>query len=132
MSRTNKDKPIHARAAWWEPSHWRCENMPGSWRCWHEERACDLPAEPDPSMYDRTAKYGGRHGRCTWEPVWDRHSYGRGCVPKWFTDYVFHNPQRRALRDYGREAVAEHRAGGEVDAVEPDGRARHSAGWEYW
>lgn len=99
----------------------------GWWRRHYLERPCDLPAEPERRGYDRTAKYG-RQGQCTWEPIWDR----RGCVPKWFTDHVFHNPQRRALRDYSRRAAAEYRATREVELVEPDGRARHSAGWDYW
>ena len=40
---------------------------------------------------------------------------------------------RADARDYAREAVKVHRAGGEVEELpEPDGRTRHSALWEAW
>ncbi len=40
---------------------------------------------------------------------------------------------RAQARDYTREAVKVHRAGGELDELaQPDGRTRHSALWEAW
>lgn len=135
MSRTYKDRPLYARAVWWQADHWGCEHATS--RRWqpgrHGPRVCDLPADPDPASYNKTSRHLWRRTEwsCEWHPMWDRRRYGRGCVPRWFTNYVFHDPQRRKVREYGLRAIAEYRATGDVGTIEPDGRARNSAGWDY-
>lgn len=133
MSRTFKDKPLHARAAWWEPDHWGCENhlLRSVFR--RKNRTCDLPAEPDPSSYDRAARFGHRN-TCLWLPVPDP-LLDRACknnVPKWFVDHVSNNPNRRREREYNRRAIAEHRATGTVDTDLPGYQHRHRALWLWW
>lgn len=135
MSRTFKDKPLHARATWWEPDHWGCENHTLRSVFCRECRTCDLPAEPDPSSYDRTARFGHRNTwHCLWLPVPDP-LLDRVCkrnVPKWYVDHVSNNPNRRREREYNRRAIAEHRATGTVDTDLPGHQHRHRALWLWW
>lgn len=136
MSRTNKDKPHHARATWWEPDHWRCPHHIPVARLNGPPRECDLPGEPIVSDYDKTARHGpSRTWQCTWQPVWDRHDgwrYGRRAVPKWFVDHVWNSKNRTAERAHGRRVIAEYRATGDVDTVLPAEQHRHRAQWLFW
>lgn len=134
MSRTNKDEPLFVRATWWEPDHWACPYAVPRNPFMRYRRYCDLPAEPDPSGYDRTGRWRTRSTwRCRWEPAVtdERDHWPPRSVPKWYVDHVTHNPNRRRERDYGRRAIAEHRATGEVDADLPGFQHHHSGAW-YW
>lgn len=106
--------------------------------------ACDLPAAPRPGApgYGRPAAKpwardehgiwlyrGWRRSACRWDWV-DvlRTSYRRYFpgVPGWYIHHRWTGPQRVAVRDLGRRAVAEYRATGDVDVVMPTDQHHHS------
>ena len=117
MSRTDKDRPHWVTAEWWEERHWGCQvTYYGT-----TQRVCSLPAlqrrNPQRSL-----------GQCYWYPVWTyypHHAPGRDTLR-----LLYHGPQRRAVRDTGRKALAEYRATGTVDVLHDTRQARHSVG--YW
>ncbi len=69
-------------------------------------------------------------------PCWDGwpYSWGHGgitAIREWANQ--IEGGLRAAARDYGRDAVKVHRAGGDLEGLaQPDGRTRHSALWEAW
>lgn len=134
MSRTNKDEPLHARATWWRADHWACQNdISRPWRT-VPRRECDLPTEPSAASYDKTARYGpSRRWQCIWQPeaTEQRDHWPPKSTPRWYVEHITHNPNRRREREYGREAIAEHRATCQVDRVLPGEQHRHSGQW-YW
>lgn len=128
MSRTDHHMPDWVTVEWWEATHVRCPHATSSWRTtslgFHE---CDLPDEPVREHPFRRRR-PGRRPVCYWEPdlssvsPWPR-------PPRWYVDHVWHNPERRRLRDELRAAAAEWRAAGNVENDPPAYQARHSAGW---
>lgn len=136
MSRTDKDAPYWVSAEWWEPNHWGCEyDVPHGVRLVRiarslrrgARRACDLPDRP---VCHRPGFSAWRHGpRCIWEPEYRGYPFSH--VPQWYVHHVWTNAERRSVRDDCRRALAERRAGGEVETEPSVRQHRHGAKW-YW
>lgn len=130
MSRTDTHMPHWVTAEWYEPVHYRCQNGEHSLRWWNANgsRECDLPERPvrHGNVSSSWRSLANRH--CTWEPDWTGVSpWPR--PPRWFVEHVWHNTERRRVRDDLRAAAAEWRARGEVDTEPAARQARHSAQW---
>lgn len=128
MSRTDKDRPHWVSAEWWEPHHMCKEHTFSRW--WTNTHTCDLPAEPSLKREPRHHWRSGIPRCCHWVPVWERRTMPS--PPKWFVDHMWHNPQRRAVRDDSNRARAEYRATGTVDTVHDTRQAKNCAHWYYW
>jgi hypothetical protein len=134
MSDTDKDKPYWVTARWWEPEHRHCQHDARTGRWWPPHRGarrvCDLPDRPVITRPGRVTWRGGyRRAGCHWEAVNDRHPFSS--PPRWFRDHRWANPQRVAVRDLGRRAAAEYRAGRVVEVELPVNQHRHSARWDW-
>jgi hypothetical protein len=124
LSRTDNTDPHWVRAIWWEPEHWRC---PRSF--FYRGRPCDLPAEPIVSH-----RYSRWHsGSCSWVPTWDGLTAGGGhSAPPWYCRSQYTVPGRQRVRLQLAEARALHRAGDDLDEVDPDTfRHRHAAAYDW-
>jgi hypothetical protein len=133
MSRTDKDAPDYARATWFEPWHFSCDgddNLP-AWRR-RTRRACDLPAEPRRKPVIQPGFASGGRG-CVWVPVSE---IQRCCSPTRETlRATWHGPIRARLRLDVRQAIAEHRATGQVEVVITPWRRRENSracGRSWW
>lgn len=131
MSRTDHHQPHWVTAELWEPAHYRCPNATeGWWNVRFRDRECTLPPAPvreHPSGWRRTWR-SSVGSSCHWEPDWT------GVSPwtrpqRWFVEHVWHNPERRRLRDELRAAAAEYRATGDVTDDPAPRQARHCAAW---
>ncbi len=129
MSDTTKDKPWWVLSTWWEPEHRHCPHDARTGRWWPPlrgaRRVCDLPPAPVVQRPPTITRSTG----CIWWPVDRRHPFTS--PPKWFRDHRWANPQRVAVRDLGRRAAAEYRAGGPVDVELPATQHRHGARWDW-
>jgi hypothetical protein len=138
MSRTDKDRPYNVRAA---DSHERGRYVHhGISRYWWRLDACtsgdgcDLPdyhdRTPEPTWHRRNS--GQPTHNCTWElEHWVFSPYG-GSSPKWFTDSIWHNPERVRERDTLRGAAREWNAHGEIDDFDfANYQGRHCATWAW-
>lgn len=128
MSNTDKDKPEWVSAEWYEPYH-MCGTHHTRWGRYNG--ACTLPADPVRARENRW-KFSRPLG-CHWVPVGKpyRNRWSLAHVPDWFIDHDWTAPQRRAVRDDSRRAIAEYRATGEVDVIHSTEQHRHRTSY-YW
>lgn len=126
MSDTDKDKPYWVTASRWEPEHWNCQYDERRRR---PLRECDLPARPVVRRPERLTWRARNDWGCHWFPDDRRHPFSP--VPRWYVQHVWTNVERRSVRDSARQAVAEHRATGEVDVELSVRQHRHGATW-FW
>jgi len=137
MSRTDKDRPYRVRAA--DPHQPGRYARHASYRYYWQGSSC-MGADCDlPDFHDRrpTATWHQRNTGvpspdCTWElEHWVTSPYG-GSSPKWFTDHVWHNPERRRERDELRAARREYNAHGDLEGFDfANFQGRHSATWNW-
>lgn len=119
MAHTDKDMPYWVTAEWYESYH-MCSL--GTWN--RREEPCNLPTTP---IRQRRTISAWRAKSCIWVACWERR---RVSIPDRETLRTeWHCPQRRAVRDDSRRAIAEYRAAGEVDIVHDIRQARHGVSW---
>lgn len=131
MSRTDAHAPHWATVEWYLPEHRDCPSAIYSWRSpASREHDCDLPDRPVRRRPVLSLWRAGRTTGCYWRPDWTGVSpWPR--PPRWYVEHVWHNPERRRVRDTLRTAAAEYRATGDVD-TEPEARqGRNSARWQW-
>lgn len=122
MSNTDKDMPYWVTAEWYEAHHTCREHTLTGWQ--RRVEPCNLPTEP---VRQRKTLSAWRTKSCFWVARWERRPVG---VPDRETlREEWHCPQRRAVRDDSRKAIAEYRATGEVDTVHDIRQARHGVSW---
>ena len=123
MSDTDKDKPYWVTAEWYEAWH-LCAECPGTAGRFRAG-PCNLPAEP---VRQNSRIEASRTKSCTWMACWERHRWFRPPGKDAIRVY-WNGPQRRAVRDDSRKAIAEYRATGEVNVVHDIRQARHGVTW---
>lgn len=115
MSRTDKDLPYWMRATKWRENHY--------WKCSVGIVACTIP---EFKSFDTR-----RFTSCHWQPL-DDVNFWEQAPPKWFLDHVWHNPERRRVRDTARKIIADYNANGDTDLEIAGFQHRHNASWLYW
>ena len=123
MSDTDKDQPYWVTAVWYEAQHTCGEHTITGWQ--RRTEPCNLPAEPVRHRRDASA---WRTKSCVWVACWERHRWFRS-PSKDAVRVYWNGPQRRAVRDDSRTAIAEYRATGEVDVIHETRQARHGVTW---
>jgi len=119
MSKTDKDRPYWVKTYDSKVKNRRARHMHGTvpWtNGTHYD--CDI----DEFVKGRKANW---HKTCDY--VLPHNEYGDS-VPKWYVDYIYHNPSRRDARDSLRAASKDWNANGDTD-IEPKIYPDNNAAW---
>lgn len=121
MSRTDHTEP------WWVTA---IPVAVHTYACTARRISCDLAAAPNHRALGAPRAYRRRcdGSRCTWSLA---RSWRPERAPRWFRDHIWTNPQRVAVRDQSRRALAEHRATGHIDTIVTTDQHHHGAGWTW-
>jgi hypothetical protein len=140
MSNTDKDRPYRVQAADpYQPGRYPRHT---SYRYYWKGSTCSAGDGCDlPDFHDRTPEptwHQAKDGRvthdCTWElEHWVFSPYGSTAAPRWYTNHVWHAPERVRERDQLRAAAQLYNAGDDLEDFDfANVHHKHCArGW-YW